>query len=120
MPIWLGLTAIWTDTVYPDILPDVLPILCHPIQQQEQLGWALIHWAMAIDATHPNSPQAGEQIMIQLVKTIWTYILNTWKIRNQHLHKVANQLDLPNYGQAAMTLYELCHKLPPDAQVALY
>jgi len=75
---------------------------------------------MAIDTTHPNSPQAGEQVMVQIVKTIWTYILDTWKLRNQHLHKVANQLDFPNYRQAAMTLYELRHKLPPDAQAALY
>jgi len=115
------------DMAYPDILPDVLPILCQPIKCQEQLGWEQLYhghlsknWAQAIDEIHPNLSQVGEQVMVKIVKTIWTYVLDTWKLRNQHLHKVANQLNLLNYKQGATTLYKLCYKLPPDAQAALY
>jgi len=43
-----------------------------------------------------------------------------WKIRNTHLHHQADQLDLPNYQQAIITLYKQCHQLPPDTQDALY
>jgi len=52
--------------------------------------------------------------------TIWTYILEIWKLRNDHLHQNADKLDLPNYRQAVITLYEQRHLLPPQAQHALY
>jgi len=58
--------------------------------------------------------------MIHIVQTIWTYILNIWKWCNQHLHKNANQLNLPNYQQAAKTLYELHNQILSVAQEDLY
>jgi len=62
----------------------------------------------------------GKQVMISMLKEIWLYILATWKLWNQHLHHNAAQLNLPNYQQAATSLYEQQHQLPPDAQEALY
>jgi len=35
--------------------------------------------------------------MTVLVKTIWNYVLDLWKILNNHLHQHAAQLNLPNY-----------------------
>jgi len=61
---------------------------------------------MAIDDIHPHLAQTGDQIMIILTKVIWTYILDTWKLRNTHLHNTKDQLDLPNYKQAVETLYK--------------
>jgi len=58
----------------------------------------------------------GKQIMVKLTLTIWTYILETWKFCNSHLHENADQLNLLNYKQAATTLYELHHQLPPVAK----
>jgi len=58
--------------------------------------------------------------MTQLLCTIWTYILDVWKIRNTHLHRNANLLDLPNYRQAVINLYEQRHLIPATAQEALY
>jgi len=58
--------------------------------------------------------------MTQLLRIIWTSTLDTWKVRNEHLHSNADQLNLPNYRQAIITLYDQCHQLPPDAQAALY
>jgi len=57
----------------------------------------------------------GTQAMAKIQTTIWTYVLATWKLRNEHLHQNADQLDLPNYRQAVITLYEQCHLLPPTA-----
>jgi len=61
---------------------------------------------LAIDKIHPNSAATGEQIMIKITVTIWKYILEIWKVRNQHLHQAAEHLSLPNYRQAAQSLYE--------------
>ncbi len=55
-----------------------------------------------------------------MVKEIWTYILDTWKLCNQHLHQHGTPINLPNYRQAAISLIKQCHQLPPDAQEALY
>jgi len=41
-----------------------------------------------------------------MLKEIWNYVLETWKLRNKHLHNNASQLNLPNYRQAAISLYE--------------
>jgi len=62
----------------------------------------------------------GTQVMVKLQITIWTYILDLWKLRNAHLHQNADQLDLPNYRQAVITLYKQHHLIPPWAQQALY
>jgi len=48
----------------------------------------------------------GEQVMIYMLKEIWNYVLETWKLRNKHLRNNASQLNLPNYRQAAISLYE--------------
>jgi len=48
--------------------------------------------------------------------TIWQHVLAIWKVRNEHLHHNADQLDLPNYCQAATMLYDQKHLLPPAAQ----
>jgi len=99
----------------------------HPIRSQARLGWTQLYqgclsknWAHAIDSIHPKLPIAGEQIMTILLKAIWSYFLDLWKIRNTHLHNTAAQLDLPNYWQAVETLYEQKHKISPLAQAALY
>jgi len=42
------------------------------------------------------------------------------KLQNQHLHQHASQLNLPNYHQAAASLYEQRVQLPQAAQEALY
>jgi len=57
--------------------------------------------------------------MIQLQTIVWTYILDTWHFQNNHLHLNAKQLNLPNYQQAAITLHEQCHQVPPAVQEAL-
>jgi len=125
--LWLGLASVRYDTPYPDILMDVLPQLCAPIHHQARLGWTQLYqgrisnrWAKAIDATHPEFALSGEQIMTQLLQIIWTSTLETWKVRNEHLHRNSDQLNLPNYRQAIITLYDQHHQLPPDAQAALY
>jgi len=58
--------------------------------------------------------------MTQLLCTIWTYILDVWKVWNTHLHQNADQLDLPNYRQAIINLYDQRHLIPATAQDALY
>jgi len=69
---------------------------------------------------HPELPISGTQVLIQLQKIIWSYILNTWQLHNNHLHLNAAHLNLPNYRQTAISLYKQHHQLPPAAQEALY
>jgi len=125
--LWLGLNSVRQDAPYPDIAHDLLPRLRSTIQQQSSLGWNQLYqgritrdWAQAIDVIHPELALSGEQVMTQLLCTIWTYILEVWKIRNTHLHRNAAQLDLPNYRQAVINLYEQRHLIPAMAQDALY
>jgi len=125
--LWLGLTAIRTDTPYPDIAEDILPQLRKPVCQQTRLGWEQLYhgrlsktWATAINDTHPHLDRTGEQVLVMMQKQIWKYVLATWSKRNQHLHNQADNLNLPDYRQAATTLYEQQHRLPPAAQEALY
>jgi len=75
---------------------------------------------MAIDAIHPHSAAMGEQILIQMTIAIWKYTLEIWKAQNHHLHQAAENISLPNYRQAAQSLYEQRHLLPPSAQEALF
>jgi len=112
---------------YPNIIQEVLPTLFHPIQQQLHLRWDQLYqgcvstgWAQAIDEIHPKLKLTGKQVMTQLTKVIWTFVLDMWKTRNNHLHQNADQLNLPNYQQAAIHLYEQQHLLLPAAQAALY
>jgi len=111
--LWLGLSLIQHDTPYPDICTEIPTPLRHPVPKQTRLGWdqlyqgcTLQHWAQAINTLHPALPINGTQIMTKLQTTIWTYILNVWKLHNTHLHNQASQMDLPNYQQAVISLYE--------------
>ncbi len=104
---------------------DVLQPLCHPIQQQTclglgsavprtslcQLGQDQLYSSQSAAVRHTSSDQHHADHL---------ELLDSGKLQNQHLHQVASQLDLPNYQQAAITLYKLCHQLPMDAQVTLY
>jgi len=124
--IWLGLVAIRTDTHYPDVANELPQPFCLPIAQQTWLGWDQLYhgrisrmWATAIDETHPMIAQTGEQVLVLMVKKIWQYFLDTWALRNQHLHQNTGQLNLPDYRQAATTLYEQKDRLPQAAQDAL-
>jgi len=106
---------------------DVLPQLKPPIQWQSRLGWEQLYkgrvatnWASTIDMLHPELQMNGTQVMATIQTTVWQYVLATWKVRNEHLHHNADQLDLPNYRQAVTTLYDQKHLLPPAAQQALY
>jgi len=103
------------------------PSLHLPLQSQTQLGWNQLFygrfsntWATAIDSINPNLAITGEVIVTTIIKHIWTYVLQLWKLRNEHLHNNAAQLDLPDYKQAAQTLYEQKHLLSPQAQETLF
>jgi len=111
--IWLGLNSIHRNAPYPNIIDNILPHLVQPIQLQTRLGWEQIFhgrlslkWASAIEAIHPNLAITGEHILIKMTTAIWMYILAIWKVRNHHLHNMATNLSLPNYRQAAQSLYE--------------
>jgi len=125
--LWLGLVATRTDTPYPDVQADMLPTLRLSLQLQAQAGWEQLYygrisstWAKAIDQEHPKLRQTGEQVMVLIQKIIWQFVLDTWQLRNQHLHQNAMQINLPNYRQAAISLYEQRGQLSQVAQDALY
>jgi len=127
MLIWLGLQATRTDTQYPNIIQEAPATLQGAIQHQARLGWDQLYygritkeWANAIDAMHPDLISTGTQVMSQITRTIWTAILEQWKVRNNHLHQHVAELGLPNYCQVITMLYEQQHQLPPAAQEALY
>jgi len=78
-----------------------------------RLGWDQLYeghvttnWANTIDEIHPELPMNGTQVMTQIEKIVSTYILDTWHLRNNHIHHHAAQLNLPNYHQAVTTLYK--------------
>jgi len=125
--IWLDLAAIRNTSPYPDVSAEVLPLLNTPIHWQSRLGWAQLykgrlatHWACAIDTLHPELMMNGTQVMAAIQTIVWQYVLAIWKLRNEHLHHHAGQMDLPNYRHAVTTLYEQRHLLTPAAQQALY
>jgi len=78
------------------------------------------YWASAIDQLNPNLALSGKQIMAKLTQVMWTYILATWMLRNQHLHQDAGHLSLLNYQQAVRTLYKRKDQIPIAAQDALF
>jgi len=43
-------------------------------------------WEQAIDSLHYNLPIPDHQIMVQMVQTVWHYVLATWTLHNHHLH----------------------------------
>jgi len=98
-----------------------------PLTHQSWIGWGQIYqgqvckaWAQAIDRIHKELPMMGAQVMTILVKIIWTYILDTWKLPNNHLHNHAAQLNLPNYRQAVTNLYKQSHLIPTKSKEALF
>jgi len=127
MMFWLGLASSRSNSPYPEIEAKVEQPLRKLIQSQTHLGWVQMYyrrmskeWVIAVNTLHPHLPIPSEQIMTILLKTIWAYFHDIWRLRNMHLHNTAGQLDLPNYQQAIKTLYKQKHKLSPAVQAALY
>ncbi len=124
---WLGLLTIRNNTLFPNVHDELPPVLRTVIQQQSRLGWVHLYhgrfdkaWAHAIDHLNPTIAPSGTQIMVYLTQAVWQCILETWKLRNHHLHQDAGILSLPNYKQAVTTAYETGLQLPPEAQEALF
>jgi len=124
---WLGLLTIRNDTPFPEVSAELPPILRSTVTAQTRLGWDQLYhgrlstlWETAIEQLNPHLKINGRFIGIQLIKTVWKYILATWALRNQHLHNDGGKLSLPNYHQAVRTLYELKTRLPQEAQDALF
>ncbi len=122
---WLGLVSSREHSPYPDVANDVPRPLRHPIHQQQSIGWDQLYhgriartWTQAVNLIHPAS--AGDQVMIRLQRFIWQYILDTWALRNQHLHHQAQAMNVPDFQQAARNLYKQRDRLNPTAQEALY
>jgi len=112
---------------YPAITNE-LPIVLHSaIKAQSHLGWDQLYhgrvsnlWEIAIESLNPHLPISGHQIVMNMVQTIWRYILANWTLRNHHLHQDGGRLSLPNYKQAVQTIYEQKDQLPPEVQAALF
>jgi len=106
---------------------DVPLPLRHPIHQQQSIGWDQLYqgriartWSQAINQSHPTRQSAGDQVLIHLQHFIWHYILDTWALRNQHLHQQAHTMNVPDFQQAVWTLYKQRDHLNLTAQDALY
>jgi len=78
------------------------------------------YWIQAVDQLNPHVTIRTHQIMAQMIKEIWNYVLEMWKLRNLHLHNDAGHLSLPDYRQAVTTIYKTRSQLPPMAQEALF
>jgi len=124
---WLGLLTIQHNTPYPEIQNDLPPILHSTVKAQAWLGWDQLYhghvshfWEQAIDQLNHHLNISSHYIVIQMLKTVWTYILALWTICNQHLHHDAGCLSLPNYHQAVITMYKLHQQLPPELQEAVF
>jgi len=124
---WLGLIAIRNDTPYPDIQEDLPPSLRMVYSDQTRIGWDQLYhgrlantWATAIDQLNPSLPTTGQQITIYMIQAVWNYILESWGLRNQHLHQDGGQLSMPNYQQAVTNLCECRQQFPPTTQEALF
>jgi len=125
--IWLGLLAIRNDTPYPELTNELPPELQQVIRYQTHLGWDQLYygrltkyWIQAVDRLNPHLTVHTHQILAQMIKEIWNYVLATWQLRNLHLHNDAGHLSLPDYRQAVTTIYETRTQLPPTAQEALF
>jgi len=124
---WLGLLTIRNATPYPDVTNELPPVLRSAIKAQSRLGWDQLYhgrisnlWEIAIEKLNPHLPISGRRILVQMVQTIWKYILASWALRNHHLHQDGGRLSLPNYKQAVQTIYEQKETLPPEVQEALF
>jgi len=114
-------------TPFPDIAQDLPNVLRPTIILQSRLGWEQLYygrfarsWATAIDALNPTLAPSVRQIMTQMLQAVWRYIMATWTNCNQHLHRDAGRMSIPDYQQAIRTLYERGTQLPPVAQAALF
>jgi len=58
--------------------------------------------------------------MVQLIRTVWTYILSTWRLRNHHLHQDNEAMNCPDYQQAVCSLYETSSQLPRSTREAVF
>jgi len=124
---WLGLLAICNDTPYPQIEADLPPLLQPVFRVQTRLGWDQLYhrrisstWAKAVDGLHPNLMLSGCQIMVQMIRSIWDYILSMWQIHNQHLYQDNDAMNCPDYQQAVRTMYEMGTQLPPATREAVF
>jgi len=115
------------NSAYPDIIDDLPRELKPAVQAQTRLGWVQVykgrfsnHWAKAIDQLHPSLPLAGCTVVVLVMKHIWQYILDIWKLRNQHLHNDKGHVNIPDYRRAVQTLFEQRHQVPPAAQEAIF
>jgi len=59
-------------------------------------------------------------MVVLAIKHIWQYILDLWKLQNQHLHNDAGHSSLPDYRLAVQTMFEQRHQIPPTAQEAIF
>jgi len=91
--VWLGLLTTRTNTAYPEIHDDLPPELARATRSQTSIGWTQLYhgrwtqpWSKAINQMHPDLAIAGRQLISLIIQIIWSYILNTWSLRNQHLH----------------------------------
>jgi len=114
-------------TPYPAVQNDIPPILRSTLTAQNRIGWDQLYhgriaqlWETAINQLNPHLRVGGRSILIQMIKTIWTYILKVWSLHNQHFHHNAGRLSQPNYQQAVRTIYELQPQLPPKTRDALF
>ena len=124
---WLGLLTVRHDTRFPDSANDLPMELRQVTRYQSRLGWDQLysgrltqHWIPAIDQLNPHLTAHTHQITAHLIKIVWSYVLDVWKLRNLHLHNDAGQLSLPDYRQAVRTIYETRTQLPLAAQEALF
>jgi len=124
---WLGLLAIRSDTPFPNIQADLPPEMQNIVPAQTRLGWEQLYhgrltkaWTAAIDYLHPHATFTGQAVMISFIKATWTYILDTWKLCNGHLHQNASALNLPDYWQAVIAMYKTKMQLPPHVQNAVF
>jgi len=125
--LWLGLVATRMHTPYPDIAGDLPNVLKPAVQEQTRIGWEQVYkgrityqWAKAINHLHPGLSLSGCTVIVLIIKTVWQYLLDLWKLRNQHLHQDAGQMSLPDYRQAVQTMFDQRHQLPPAAQEAVF
>jgi len=115
------------DTPFPDITDELPPILRQTVAAQTRLGWDQLYhsrlsslWATAVEQLNPHLHLPGRAVILPMLKAVWNYILDLWKIQNQHLHNNGGKMSQPNYQQAVRTMYEQKSQLPIAIQEALF
>jgi len=115
------------QTQYLNISNELPSEIVKAVHSQTQIGWPQLYygrlskeWAVAIDTLHPALALSSQKITTILIQMIWQHILETWSLRNQHLHNDQGQTSLPDYRQAVQTMYDTRHQLPPATQAAVF